>query len=241
MRLPRLFSVKRAPCSRAARIRRRLRRVGSIAHTRPSKSSQQVLQDILKVLMDTSGALSGRLEQLYKALEKLPRWTEWSTKEDTFIAPALQEFMGIKDEEKVHSERILAEELVRQNGNTPYLEYKDLTREDGPFMFLYTQWLTSLHSPQSVQHHIQTDDGQWVNDATVRKRLRDGWKLHIPSRTLRPGATRPFQEIKSTFTHSPMRPRSGAICNPPASESSLTGDPARAHRSLLDEIRDLEH
>ena len=214
---------KPAPCSRATRIRKFLRLPARLQATSRSKSTHQILEAILQLLTDKSGALEARMDVLMGLLGKLPAWTEWTEREDVVLGSALDEFKSCDSKETGEiQETILAEELIRQNGNVAYLQHKDLESPESPgrFLFLFTQWLHHRSSPENPHCHVQDERGHWLNDESLRQRLREGWQLHILTRCLR--RLRP----KSS------RPRAHDMVQPPSQPRSL------AVTSLKDEIRD---
>ena len=178
---------KRTPCSRAVRIQRDLRARYPTSR-RWTRSSRQILQDILNLLTQKAGSLQSRMEALQTLLAKLPSWMAWSSREDDVVTSALRD---LQPDNSSHNpaiiEKELADHLVQANGNVPYISLHDFddTRDDlGSFMFLYTSWLSNLSSPEQKDCHVRDEHGQWIDDHALRDRFEDGWHLHIPTRTL---------------------------------------------------------
>lgn len=181
---------KSAPTSRAARIYKSLRYPGRTPPGTPPMATRLILREILRLLTKKTDTLESRFDELLALLNKLPAWTEWTKHEDAVIGSTLNEFGVSKNETGRNmddiQESMLAQELIRENGNVAYLMQKDLqpSHSSGRFLFLYTQWLHHRSSPKDPDCHVQDDQGQWLDDDTLRRRLRDGWRLHIPTRSL---------------------------------------------------------
>ena len=193
---------KRAPCSRATRIQRDLRALSSTSR-RFKRTPQQILQDILTLLKDKSGALKLHIDTFRELLERLPPWTKWSSREDKVMKSALHELKPSKSTEKADVvEDMLAQALVAMNGNVPYVTHQDFVegKEDlGNFVLLYTNWLGHISAPHDQNCHVRDEHNQWINDETLRERLLNGWYLHIPTRTL--SQTLPQRVERSVSVH----------------------------------------
>lgn len=178
---------KRSPCSRATRIQRDLHSLPHVPR-RPLRKPQQILQDILSLLGKKSTSIQARLESLQQLLSNLPAWTQWESREDDVMTSIIRDMKPAStDRQRFIVEHELADELMRNNGNVPYVTSRDFEehREDlGKFTLLYTTWLSGTSSPEQKDCHVKDDHGRWIDDDKLREHMLDGWHLHIPTRTL---------------------------------------------------------
>ena len=227
---------KPRPCTRAVRIQRDLSALapGSGPLTR---STRQILHDILALLTRKSVSLESRIDTLQDLLTKLPPWTEWTNREDDVVSSALQALpFPTADTREPYTrepsvvEEVLATELITLHGNVPTLSARDFRDvQDIRFLFFYTNWLRNVSSPDPEEKdcHVQDEHGQWISDDMLREKLERGWSLHIPTRRL--GR---FPDVHAP----PKEERTSPPPPPPPPRTSTAQSPSR-RISLLEDIR----
>jgi len=225
MNTRRLGFIKRSPCSRATRIRLRVHQP-----SRPKQNSsteiRNTFQSLVALLTQSTLRTEERFRHLYSLMEKLPPWTEWTSKDDAMFGPVVGEFpsRGLlsraaspspEEDTKLDvavPEEMLADSLIQLNGNCTYLRDIDLDRCDGGFCSMFINWLRANCSPGDAQAHVRDEDGLWLQDDVVRQRLKEGFVIHIPTRTLqRQQDEYPRSVHVNPLFSSPTRPRRGAL------------------------------
>lgn len=185
--------VKHAPCSRAARIQKEIQSSPGMMTTQPPQSTRQILKSILKLMQDSKTSIGAKLQELFQLLSVMPSWPQWSPHADSIVGSTLAglhpELAEDDDEKNPNSQEdysnlILSSELIELNGNIPMLTHRILDESDERMSFVYLQWLHGVHAPQDVQCHVQDDDGTWLTDDELRRALKQGAELHIPTRTV---------------------------------------------------------
>ena len=216
---------KRTPCSRSTRIQRDLRTLSSTSRGL-TRSTQQILQDILTLLNKKSGSAQTRVETFEALLEKLPLWTQWDSREDDVVS-SVSRVLNPGPSDKNHSvvEKELTDALMQGHGNIPWVSARDfdedMSTERGRFLMLYTAWLNNTCSPEQKDCHVRDEQHHWVDDSTLRARINDGWHLHIPTRTLHQSTYPGGEDHLTTLT-----------------DLTEHDTPSAMHRvSLLDDIR----
>lgn len=193
MNTRRLGFVKRATCSRATRIR------WQASHPIRSKQGSttdlhHALESMTTLLKQSTLRTDQRFQRLCSLLETLPPWTEWSSKDDALLAPAVGEFLAHDFSSRPAStqpedrkldvavpEEMLANSLIQLNGNCLYVREVDLERRDGAFYSMYLFWLRASSPPDDDQAHVLDENGRWIRDDVLRQRLKDGFVIHIPT------------------------------------------------------------
>ena len=194
MRSSRPAFCKGVPRSRAFRMQRDLR-----THPRPRAypydTSRQVLNSILTLLQKTSTSVDKKLGEVFEHLKSMPPWTEWSPHADAVVSATLQNLHKQADvtaddrkelfeEDLSNAELVLASELIRLNGNVPYLDYKVFKDASEDLGLAFVAWLHHIADTEDPECHVRNEQGTWVTNTDLRDILLGGGRLHIPSRTV---------------------------------------------------------
>ena len=212
---------KRRPCPRAVRIRRDLRARSSSSRTF-TRRPDEVLQDILALLTRKSSSLASRLQTLQDLLRELPAWMEWTRHADAVVGSTYQAILkedqgkgdGHDDDDAKQAQDELevnfAKELIRLSGNVEYIDAPIVERmaEDEQLNLAFLNWLNFVHAPNDPERHARDEGGTWFTTRAMHDVLTNGWRLHIPSRTLyEPPSTPPRRPVESSLQRavSPLR------------------------------------
>ena len=198
MRSSRPGFSKGAPRSRAFRIQRDLR-AHPRARTYPYDTPRQVLNSILALLQKASTSVDQRLSELFDHLKSMPPWTKWSPHTDAVVSSTFQglhkeaeiqmttdDAKEMYDKARAETEALIADELIRLNGNRTYLDH-NIFKESDPNEELaatFFQWLLHVEATEDPECHVQNEDGHWLNNQQLRDILRRGGRLHITTRTV---------------------------------------------------------
>ena len=197
----RLGFVKRGPVSRAARIRWNQ---GDSAS--PRNVNNPILPNAMKSILSATKRSSNKtletMNQLRLLLKELPPWIHWTSEQDDAMKNLSDQMEKTTEETKQHEaypveeERMVAEYLISLNRNHPYMDQFDFKDGKQELMTVYYQWLRYRCDPSNPHAHILVGPDVWVDNRSVREYLKNGWFLHIPSRTLRL-----HKEIARSFDH----------------------------------------
>ena len=178
---------KSSPCTRATRIKRDLRTLGQTQSFKRPKSTNALLQEVLLIFQRKSTSFEKRLEALQDLLSQMPSWRNWSAKENDAESslfgdlPSVDAFKGTGSLEK-----IMADELIELNNNVATITAEDLDVDiSGRLTFVFKNWLECVTAPNNPKCHVRDENGDWIDDNTLKDRLENQFMLHIPTRTIR--------------------------------------------------------
>jgi len=227
--------VKRAPCSRATRIRRLIAHLPFLRR-KESPDLRRIFKSVMGLLTYSHDRTEVRFDQITTLMEKIPTWMDWTEREDVIFGPTLAKLLNkgaeVTDQKYVphspgqddikYDRDLVAKHLIQENGDHEYMDENDFLDAGPRLKTLYLFWLQSQSAPSDSLAHIRDEDGIWLRDENVRERVRAGWIVDIPMRMVRrrrPSAIPPTPIRSSTrrgglndtsdgdLTDAPVRPR----------------------------------
>jgi len=103
----------------------------------------------------------------------------------------------------------LGAQLVLKNGSRSYLTREAITWCDHPDVLsqspselesIFREWLPLRKVGVLQQHHVRDMDHRGVSDAEFYERIREGWMLHVNTRTLYPPDYEPPHQARSSIS-----------------------------------------
>jgi len=197
--------VKRAPCSRATRLEWQEKQTQK-GRVKDLSDIRNVFKSIFSLLAYTSGRTEAHLEKMTQLLQTLPSWLAWTPHDDHRFGSAIADLFDsprvkmhqesspdVKDngqhtdwkEREDHHEKTLIEKaLFEANGNCAYIDERDFQRTDHDWHAAYLIWLHTQSCPDDPDAYLQDEDGRWLRNADVRRRLQEGAVVNILTRQL---------------------------------------------------------